>query len=128
MLFNEKITLYNNIDGESWKRTVLDRVMVNRSYDRVMDSDGVIHTKPVVKVTVPYRKGYTSPKNFTGEGFTFGVDNLDIIALGVLTEQITASNTITQVKRNNPDVWTIKGVEDNSKRTFLPHWVIVCEA
>ena len=125
MLFTDTITLYNHRNSV-WKRVPLQSVMVVRDVEKVVNSDGVLKHVPVVKITVPQRWGYVSPAEYTGKGFTFGLDNLDIITLGHCKEELTEDNFSEFKKR--PDTWTIKAVEDNTNRNQLPHWLVICEA
>lgn len=125
MLFTDTITLYNHRNSV-WKRVPLQSVMVVRDVEKVVNSDGVLKHVPVVKITVPQRWGYVNPADYTGKGFTFGLDNLDIITLGHCKEELTEDNFSEFKKR--ADTWTIKAVEDNTNRDQLPHWLVICEA
>ena len=131
MLFTDTITIYNCVktaQGETWHRSVLDHVMVTIATEKIIASNGTLTHKPVISVTIPKRSGYVDAKEYNGEGWTAGLDNLDIITLDKCDTEITANFSITQLKKSRPNTWTIKSIEDNSMRTFLPHWVIKCEA
>ena len=78
MLFGDTVTLYNHYKNK-WYRTVLAGVQWVSKVTKTVDSDGKMHVTPEIGVTVPYRSGYVPPKKYTGEGFTFGLDNLDVI-------------------------------------------------
>ena len=125
MIFTDVITLYNHKADGTWKRVPLQSVMVVRSLEKVIDGDGVLKHVPIVKITIPHRWGYYDPADYYGAGFTFGLDNLDIITLGHCKEELTEDN-FSAFKRR-PDTWTIKAVQDNTNRDHLPHWLIICE-
>lgn len=123
MLFGDIITLYNHHNGK-WYRTVLDWVQWTEKTTKTVDSDGKMHVTPEIGITVPYRKGYVAPKEYTGEGFTFGLDNLDVVVLGKCKSEITEAYTITDLKHDHDSATTIYAVQDNTLRPFLKHWSV----
>ena len=130
MLFNQTITIYNRYKDngvDKWKRTVLRGVQVSPTNDKVIDNNGVLRHISGVSITILVRGGYKAPVEYEGKGFTFGLDNLDIVTLGICNKEITASYTITRLLRERPDTWTIKGVNDNTGRSCLKHWKVIAE-
>ena len=123
MLFGDTVTLYNHYQGR-WYRTVLEGVQWVSKVTKTVDSDGKMHVTPEIGVTVPYRGGYVPPKEYTGEGFTFGLDNLDVIVLGECTSEITEGYTITDLKHDHDSATTIYAVQDNTLRPLLKHWSV----
>ena len=102
---------------------VLEGVQWTEKTTKAVDSDGKIHVTPEVGITVPYRDGYVMPKEYTGEGFTFGLDNLDALVLGRCSEEITEEYTISDLKKEYGAV-TIYAVQDNTLRPLLKHWSV----
>lgn len=122
VLFGDIATLYNHHKGK-WYRTVLDWVQWTEKTTKTVDSDGKMHVTPEVGLTVPYREGYVSPREYTGEGFTFGLDNLDVLTLGRCPAEITEEYTISDLKKEYGAV-TIYAVQDNTLRPLLRHWSV----
>lgn len=123
-IFTDTVTLFNHYKGE-WFKTILPGVQWKDTITRTVDSDGKITITPEVSLTVPVRAGYVEPKAFTGEGFTFGTGNLDVIVLGEISDEITQDFTITHLKRKYDHAATIYGVSDNTLRAMLRHWKVV---
>lgn len=119
-VFTDTVTLYNHYD-DSWHRTILEDVQWSEKTERTVDSDGVMHLTPSVTVTVPYRAGYIEPGAYKGEGFTFGLDNLDIIVLGECDKVISDTYTITDLQEEFRAA-TISAVSNNTQRKLLKHW------
>lgn len=120
VVFTDTVTLYNHHD-DSWYRTILEGVQWTEKTERTVDSDGVIHLTLSIAVTVPYRAGYVEPEAYKGEGFTFGLDNLDVVVLGICDKEITDTYTITDLQ-DEYNAATISAVADNTLRQFLKHW------
>lgn len=123
LLFTDTITLYNHHDGK-WRRSVLNGVQWQDKVTKTVDSNGKMHITPEVNITVPYRDGYVSPNKYVGNGFTFGLDDLDVVVLGVCDKEITDSYTITQLLKDESKAATIYAAEDNTLRSLLKHWRI----
>lgn len=119
-VFTDTVTLYNHYN-DSWYRTILEDVQWTEKTERTVDSDGVMHLTPSVTVTVPYREGYVEPKAYKGEGFTFGLDNLDIVVLGECDKVISDTYTITDLQEEFRAA-TISAVSNNTQRKLLKHW------
>lgn len=119
-VFTDTVTVYNHYD-DRWYRTVLKGVQWTEKTERTVDSGGVMHLTPSVTVTVPYRAGYVEPGAYKGEGFTFGLDNLDIVVLDECDKAISDSYTITDLQEECRAV-TISAVRDNTQRKLLKHW------
>ena len=124
-IFTDTVTIYNHFNNK-WFRTVLEGVQWSEKTEKTIDSDGVMHLTPSISVTVPYRAGYVDRKEYTGTGFTFGLDNLDIIVLGACDKEITDSYTITNLQQDFRAA-TVKSVKDNTLRQFLKHWRVIAE-
>ena len=122
-VFIDTVTLYNHYENE-WYKTVLKDVQWTEKIERTVDSDGVMHLTLSVTVTVPYRAGYVEPKTYKGEGFTFGLDNLDIIVLGKCDKNISDTYTITDLQ-NEYRAATISAVKDNTQRKLLKYWRVM---
>lgn len=119
-VFTDTVTLYNHYN-DSWYRTILEDVQWSEKTERTVDSDGVMHLTPSVTVTVPYRAGYVEPGAYKGEGFTFGLDNLDIVVLGECDKVISDTYTITDLQEEFRAA-TISAVSNNTQRKLLKHW------
>lgn len=119
-VFTDTVTLYNHYN-DSWYRTILEDVQWTEKTERTVDSDGVMHLTPSVTVTVPYRAGYVEPGAYKGEGFTFGLDNLDIVVLGECDKVISDTYTITDLQEEFRAA-TISAVSNNTQRKLLKHW------
>lgn len=124
-IFTDTVTIYNHFDGK-WFRTVLEGVQWSEKTEKTIDSDGVMHLTPSISVTVPCRAGYVDRREYTGAGFTFGLDNLDVVVLGVCNKEITDSYTITNLQ-NDFRAATVKSVKDNTLRQYLKHWKVVLQ-
>lgn len=122
-LFTDTVTLFNHHKGE-WHKTVLPGVQWTDKITKTVDSDGKITITPEVSLTVPVRPGYVEPKAYTGEGFTFGTGNLDVIVRGEIPEEITQEFTITALRKKYDHAATIYGVADNTNRGMLKHWKV----
>ena len=61
---------------------------------------------------------------YVGNGFTFGLDDLDVVVLGECSKEITDSYTITQLLKDESKAATIYAAEDNTLRSLLKHWRI----
>lgn len=120
-IFREVITIYNHYRG-AWRRTVLHGVQWSNKIERTTDSQGKMYTVSEVSITVPEREGYVPAKEYAGEGFTFGIDNLDVVVYGICTDEITDEYTITDLKKNHDKVVTVYAVKDNTNRQNLKHW------
>lgn len=123
ILFGDTVTVYNHCAGK-WYKTVLEGVQWVSKTIKTVDSDGKIHVIPEIGLTVPFREGYTHPKQYAGEGFTFGIDNLDVVVLGDCPAEITGSYTITNLRKEYADSAIIYAVSDNTLRSFLKHWSV----
>ena len=119
-IFTDIVTLYNHYD-DKWYRTVLKDVQWTEKNEKTVDSDGVMRLTPSVTVTVPYRAGYVEPGAYKGEGFTFGLDNLDIVVLGECDKVISDTYTITDLQEEFRAA-TISAVSNNTQRKLLKHW------
>lgn len=119
-VFTDTVTLYNHYN-DSWYRTILEDVQWTEKTERTVDSDGVMHLTLSVTVTVPYRAGYVEPGAYKGEGFTFGLDNLDIVVLGECDKVISDTYTITDLQEEFRAA-TISAVSNNTQRKLLKHW------
>lgn len=120
-MFTDVVTLYNH-HADTWTRTVLYGVQWQDKVTKTVDSDGKIVITPEISITVPYRDGYVKPDQYAGSGFTFGLDNLDMVVLGECNVEITDGYTITNLKKDYSDVATIYAVKDNTLRGMLKHW------
>lgn len=123
VLFGDTVTLFNHYDGR-WFKTVLDGVQWVSKVTKISDSDGKIVVTPEVTITVPYREGYVLPKEYCGEGFTFGTKNLDVVVCMSVPEEITKDLTITDLRRKYDNIATIYAVQDNTYRGRLKHWSV----
>lgn len=119
-IFTDTVTLYNHYDGR-WYKTVLGGVQWTEKTEKTVDSDGVMHFTPSVTVTVPYRDGYVEPMAYQGEGFTFGLENLDVVVLGRCGKAISDEYTITDLQAEFRAA-TVSAVKDNTQRKLLKHW------
>lgn len=129
-MFTDKVTLYNHYVSQSkdmWSRYVLDGVQVNETTDNEMDSEGAMSLTEELSVTIPYMSGYVSPKEFAGTGFTFGLDNLDVLVCGEVSDVIGDDFTISDLRRKYRSSGVIKNVKDNTRRTMLKHWRVVAK-
>lgn len=124
-IFTDTVTIYNHLN-DKWYRTVLEGVQWSEKTEKTIDSNGVMHLTPSISVTVPYRTGYVDHREYTGIGFTFGLDNLDIIVLGACDKEITDSYTITNLQKDFRAA-TVKSLKDNTLRQFLKHWRVIAE-
>lgn len=122
-IFTDTITVYNHYNAK-WFATVLDGVQWTEKVEKVIDSDGIMQLTPYVTVTVPYRDGYVDHREYNGKGFTFGLDNLDVIVLGVCNKAITNTYSITDLQSEHRAV-TISAVSDNTLRQRLKHWKVI---
>lgn len=119
-IFTDIVTLYNHYD-DKWYRTVLKDVQWTEKNEKTVDSDGVMRLTPSVTVTVPFRDGYVDRRAYAGEGFTFGLDNLDIVVLGECDKVISDTYTITDLQEEFRAA-TISAVSNNTQRKLLKHW------
>lgn len=126
LVFTNTVTLFNHCKGK-WFKTVLPAVQWKDKVTKTVDSDGKVVVTPEVSLTVPVRPGYVEPKAFTGEGFTFGAGNLDVIVLGEIADEITQDFTITNLRKKYDHVATISGVADNTLRPMLRHWKVTAK-
>lgn len=126
LVFTNTVTLFNHYKGQ-WFKTVLAGVQWKDKVTKAVDSDGKIVVTPEVSLTVPVRPDYVEPKAFTGEGFTFGAGNLDVIVLGEIADEITQDFTITNLRKKYDHVATISGVADNTLRPMLRHWKVTAK-
>ena len=126
VLFTDTVTLFNHCKGQ-WFKTVLTGVQWKDKVTKAVDTSGKIVVTPEVSLTVPGRDGYVEPKAFTGEGFTFGTGNLDVIVLGEVDDEITADFTITSLRKKYDRVATIYAVSDNTLRRQLKHWKVMAK-
>lgn len=125
-MLTDTITLYNHYKGH-WMRTVLKGVQWTEKVTKTVDSSGVLHATPEVSITVPFRPGYVSPKLYRGEGFTFGLGNLDVVVLGECVMEISDTYTISDLQAEYPSSATIYAVKDNTIRTYLKHWKVAAK-
>lgn len=121
-IFTDTVTLYNH-HGGSWHKTVLGGVQWTERTEKTADSDGVLHLTNAVTVTVPYRDGYVEPSDYKGEGFTFGLGNLDVVVLGECGREISDAYTITDLQEEFRAA-TVSAVKDNTQRKLLKHWKV----
>lgn len=126
VLFTDTVTLFNHYKGQ-WFKTVLTGVQWKDKVTKTVDTSGKIVITPEVSLTVPARGGYVEPKAFTGEGFTFGTGNMDVIVLGEVDEEITADFTITSLRKKYDRAATIYAVSDNTLRQQLKHWKVMAK-
>ncbi len=126
VLFTDTVTLFNHYKGQ-WFKTVLPGVQWKDKVSKTVDTSGRIVVTQEVSLTVPVRTGYVEPKAFTGEGFTFGTGNLDVIVLGEVDDAITADFTITSLRKKYDPVATIYAVSDNTLRQQLKHWKVMAK-
>lgn len=126
VLFTDTVTLFNHYKGQ-WFKTILTGVQWKDKVTKTVDTDGKIVITQEVSLTVPARSGYVEPKAFTGEGFTFGTGNLDVIVLGEIDEEITADFTITSLRKKYDHAATIYAVSDNTLRQQLKHWKVMAK-
>lgn len=122
VVFTDTVTVYNHCD-DKWYRTVLEGVQWTEKVEKTANSDGVMRLMPSVTVTVPFRDGYVEPRTYKGEGFTFGLDNLDVVVLGKCDKAISDTYTITDLQEEFRAV-TISAVSDNTQRKLLKHWKV----
>ncbi len=126
ILFTDTVTLFNHYK-EQWFKTVLTGVQWKDKVTKTVDTSGKIVITPEVSLTVPARGGYVEPRAFTGEGFTFGTGNMDVIVLGEVDEEITADFTITSLRKKYDRAATIYAVSDNTLRQQLKHWKVMAK-
>lgn len=126
ILFTDTVTLFNHYK-EQWFKTVLTGVQWKDKVTKTVDTSGKIVITPEVSLTVPARGGYVGPRAFTGEGFTFGTGNMDVIVLGEVDEEITADFTITSLRKKYDRAATIYAVSDNTLRQQLKHWKVMAK-
>lgn len=126
ILFTDTVTLFNHYK-ERWFKTVLTGVQWKDKVTKTVDTSGKIVITPEVSLTVPARGGYVEPRAFTGEGFTFGTGNMDVIVLGEVDEEITADFTITSLRKKYDRAATIYAVSDNTLRQQLKHWKVMAK-
>lgn len=126
-MFTDTVTLYNHYkdgDDDKWHRTVLSGVQVSTIASMHVDGDGKITHSGDITVTIPYRNGYVEPMNYDGEGFTFGLDNLDVLVVGESDDEVTDDLTISALIRRYQTAGTLVDVNDNTQRTLLKHWKV----
>lgn len=124
-IFTDTATIYNHFN-DKWYRTVLEGVQWSEKTEKTVDADGVMHLTPSVSLSVPFRPGYVEWRDFKGDGFTFGLDNLDVVVLGACDKEMTDSYTITNLQKDFKAA-TVKSVKDNTLRQFLKHWKVVAQ-
>ena len=127
MIFKNVVTLYNHYikDGsDAWKRTVLAGVQWTEKYIKAIGTDGKLSVVPEITITIPERAGYIEPALFEGSGFTFGLDNLDIVTLGICEKEINDEYSITDLRRDRPNTATIYAAADNTMAARLKHWQV----
>jgi len=127
MIFNNVVTLYNHYihnDSDVWKRTVLAGVQWTEKNIKAIGTDGKLSVVPEITITIPERAGYIESASFEGSGFTFGLDNLDVVTLGICEKEITDEFSITDLRRERPNTATIYAVADNTKAQRLKHWQV----
>ena len=126
-MFTDTVTLYNRFkDGgeDRWHRTVLTGVQVSTIAMMNTDTDGKITNTEDISVTIPFVEGYVEPKRYVGRGFTFGLDNLDVLVVGEVRDEITEEFTISKLLRKYQTAGTITEVNDNTQRSLLKHWKV----
>jgi len=129
MLFTDKITLYNHYKAagkDAWNRTVLDGVQWTEKKEKAVSQSGVLSVADYISITIPERAGYVTPSEFIGSGFTFGLDNLDIVVCGETADEITGSQSLAVLKKAQ-HVYTISSVSDNTYRDYLKHWKVIAK-
>ena len=125
LLFTDTVTIYNKC-GDAWKRTVLEGVQWKEKYEHAVTDNGTLQVARYVSVTVPFRSGYVPEKRYQGDGFTFGLGNQDFIVYGNISELITGSKSLSDLRKKR-DVLTICAVADNTNRTNLKHWRVTAK-
>ncbi len=135
-MFNDTVTIINHyLDTvtrlDRWNKTVLKDCMWQKKITKSV-VDGKIQIDDSVSLTIPYRGGYLSPKQYAkipnDQKINYwtlnSVSNLDIVVLGEVKEELTENYTITNVKKDYDEVATISGVSDNTRVDYLKHWKV----
>ena len=135
MRTNADVTLYNRYintattpPSEAWHRNQIENVAwENRKASNTIASGGRIKADQAA-IYIPRERDayYMEPRAWqalTGKGSQWTLQEGDIIVRGIVADGISASFTITDLKRKYNDVLTISSVDlyDNGSRA-LQHW------
>lgn len=140
MLFTDVMTIYNHyIDtngNDAWKRTVIKGVQWRHSklFNKVTGTELTEERAESITIDMSreYLNGiYVTPKEFKNLQNNNGYwtvdekDGLDVVVLGEITQEISASYPLKNLHRDYQYVGTVRSVADNTNRTFLPNLKVV---
>lgn len=117
-MFTDTVTIYTKVSEDEWKSTVVRGVQWSDVTEKMV-SDKTIIIKNTTQITFP--KG-------TFEGVLLESSREeDVIVKGVCKDRITSQrgNRIADFMREHPKSGTIRSVNDNSGRDFLPNIKVV---
>lgn len=143
-LFTDTITIYNYYQDvltrqDTWHRTVIKGVQWTGVRDKTVTAQGTVFTASTVDITIPIDADtegkeyldillYNSGKYDISKYWTIDpISDLSVVVLGEIDKEITPIYTITNLRRDYPDVVTMASVADATNRKYLKHWEIGCK-
>ncbi len=117
-LFGDTVTVYNKLEEDRWKRTVVEGVQWTDKSEKTL-SDGVFSIARYASVTFP--------QGTYEDILLFPDAEEDCIVYGAVEDEVTGErgNRIADLLKKYPKSGTIKSVEDNSARRLLKHKKVV---
>lgn len=116
--FNDTVTIYNKIDDDNWRRTVVKGVQWSDKYEKQNDS-GKLNVARYSSITFPLG---------TYEGLVLNPANEeDAIVYGEILDEVTSTkgHRIGDLLQKYQKSGLIKSVNDNSNRTHLKNIKVV---
>ena len=116
---NDTVTLYHYIGRDMWQRIILRGVMWRAGSANVMTqrTDGRFERRARTRVTIPYE---LKPDLHIDTG------GKDYFVLGMGNE-ITSAYSPADLKKDHPELGTVKYVSDNTRAGILRHWAVELE-
>ena len=128
---NETITvfnrLYDNDTGlDTWNPTVISGVSWDKKTDTAITDSGLkAAAKCTIRIPVDAEvsKSYVEPIYYSDPATTFTLTAGDVIIRGTCSECFNPA----ELKKRYPDMVTILGTTDNTRRPHGKHWRVVAE-
>ena len=111
---NDTVTLYHFAGRDTWTRTLL-RGVKWRGGIQVRDANGQYTKEPETHVVIPYSLKPDIRMDAGGR---------DYFVLGD-GKPITGTYTPADLKKDHPEMATIRSIRDNTRSPVLKHWMVV---
>lgn len=116
---NDTVTLYHYTGRDTWQRIILRGVMWRAGSANAMTqrTDGRLERRARTRVTIPYE---------LKPDLRIDAEGKDYFVLGI-GDEIAHAYSPADLKKDHPELGTVKSISDNTRTGILRHWAVELE-